>query len=97
MRVAPGMRISRTIMATWFGVLALAMPQIASACATCFGAPDAPMTKGMNNAILLLIACVGVVYVGIGKVAWDFRKRSKRLAGKAPRKPQMRLIRGEKQ
>ena len=76
--------------------LALALPQIASACATCFGAPDAPMTKGMNNAILLLIACVGVVYVGIGKVAWDFRKRSKRLAEKEPRKPQMRLIRGEK-
>jgi hypothetical protein len=67
------------------------------ACSTCFGAPDAPMTKGMNNAILLLMACVGVVYAGIGKVAWDFRKRSKRLAAKEPRKPQMRLIRGEKQ
>ena len=85
------------IVALLFAVLALAMPQIAAACSTCFGAPDAPMTKGMNNAILLLMACVGVVYVGIGKVAWDFRKRSKRLAEKTPRKPQMRLIRGEKQ
>jgi hypothetical protein len=87
----------KTILATVSGLLMLAMPQIASACATCFGAPDAPMTKGMNNAILWLIGCVGLVYVGIGKVAWDFRKRSKRLAEKQPRKPQMRLIRGEKQ
>jgi len=76
--------------------LDLILPQIASACATCFGAADAPMTKGMNNAILMLIGVVGVVYVGIGKVAWDFRKRSKRLAEKERPKPQLRLIRGEK-
>jgi len=77
-------------------VVALALPQIASACATCFGAADAPMTKGMNNAILMLMAVVGFVYVGIGKVAWDFRKRSRRLAEKEHPKPQLRLIRGEK-
>jgi len=76
--------------------LILSLPQIASACATCFGAADAPMTKGMNNAILMLIGVVGVVYVGIGKVAWDFRKRSRRLAEKERPKPQLRLIRGEK-
>ena len=77
-------------------VLGLALPQIAFACATCFGAADSPMTKGMNNAILMLIGVVGLVYVGIGKVAWDFRKRSKRLAEKERPKPQLRLIRGEK-
>ena len=76
---------------------ALALPQIASACATCFGAPDSPMTKGMNNAIFLLIGVVGLVYVGIGKVALDFRKRSKRLAEKEQSKPRLRLIRGEKE
>ena len=75
--------------------MALALPEIASACATCFGAADAPMTKGMNNAILALISVVGVVYVGIGKVAFDFRKRSKRLAEK--QKPLLRIIRGEKE
>ncbi|HYN20411.1 MAG TPA: hypothetical protein VE078_05595 [Thermoanaerobaculia bacterium] len=90
--------MSRTGRISWLaGALLALAPQIASACSTCFGAADAPMTKGMNSAILLLMACVGVVYVGIGKVAWDFRKRSKRLAEKEPRKPQMRLIRGEKQ
>ena len=77
--------------------LILCLPQLASACATCFGAADAPMTKGMNNAILMLMAVVGVVYVGIGKVALDFRKRSRRLAEKERSKPQLRLIRGEKQ
>ena len=77
--------------------IVLALPQIASACATCFGAPDAPMTKGMNNAILMLMGVVGLVYVGIGKVAWDFRKRSRRLAEKEKAKPQLRLIRGEKE
>lgn len=76
-------------------VMALALPEIASACATCFGAADAPMTKGMNNAILALISVVGVVYVGIGKVALDFRKRSKRLADR--QKPLLRVIRGEKE
>ena len=86
------MRSTKTIA---MGFVILALPQIASACATCFGAPDAPMTKGMNNAILMLIGVVGLVYVGIGKVALDFRKRSKRLAEKE--KPRLRLIRGEKE
>jgi hypothetical protein len=74
--------------------LILCLPQVASACATCFGAADSPMTKGMNNAILMLIGIVGLVYVGIGKVALDFRRRAKRLAEKE--KPHLRLIRGEK-
>ena len=91
------MRNARTIAAFAAGFLVLALPQIASACATCFGAADSPMTKGMNNAILLLIGVVGLVYVGIGKVALDFRKRSKRLAEKERPKPQLRLIRGEKE
>ena len=90
------MRGSKTI-AGFVAVSALALPQIASACATCFGAPDSPMTKGVNNAIFLLIGVVGLVYVGIGKVAWDFRKRSRRLAEKEKSKPQLRLIRGEKE
>jgi len=79
------------------GSAALALPQVASACATCFGAADAPMTKGMNNAILMLIGVVGLVYVGIGKVALDFRRRAKRLAEKERARPKLRLIRGEKE
>lgn len=74
----------------------LLLPQIASACATCFGAADAPMTKGMNNAILMLVGVVGLVYVGIGKVALDFRRRSRRLAEKERPLPQLRVIRGDR-
>ncbi|HVG08566.1 MAG TPA: hypothetical protein VNM67_12735 [Thermoanaerobaculia bacterium] len=91
------MRRVKTIATFSAGFVVLALPQIASACATCFGAPDSPMTKGMNNAIFLLIGVVGLVYVGIGKVALDFRKRSKRLAEKERSKPRLRLIRGEKE
>ncbi len=74
----------------------LALPRIAAACATCYGAADAPMTKGMNNGILTLIAVVGVVYVGIGKVILDFRRRSKKLEQKATVRQRLRLIHGEK-
>lgn len=76
-------------------IVLLALPEIAAACATCFGAPDAPATKGMNNAILALLAVVGVVWVGIGKVALDFRRRSKRLQEKE--RPRLRLVRGDKE
>lgn len=69
----------------------LALPRVAAACATCFGDPDSPMVHGMNNAILLLLGCVGLVYVGIGKVFWELRKRAKRTA-----RPELRLINGGK-
>jgi hypothetical protein len=74
----------------------LALPRIAAACATCYGAADAPMTQGMNNGILTLIAVVGVVYVGIGKVFLDFRRRSRKLEQKATVRQRLRLIHGEK-
>ncbi len=74
----------------------LALPSAASACATCYGAADAPMTQGMNNAILFLIGIVGLVYVGIGKVFLDFRRRSKKLSEKATVRQRLRLIHGEK-
>ena len=74
----------------------LALPQAAVACATCYGAADSPMTKGMNNAILTLIALVGEVYVGIGKVFLDFRRRSRKLNEKAMVRQRLRLIHGEK-
>jgi hypothetical protein len=73
--------------------LLLAFPAAAAACSTCYGAADSPMTQGMNNGILVLLACVGVMYVGFGKLFLDFRKRSKKLEGARPR---LRLIQGGK-
>ena len=84
--------VSVVIVAAW-----LAVPGAAVACATCYGAADSPMTQGMNNGILTLIALVGVVYVGIGKVFLDFRRRSKRLNEKATVRQRLHLIHGEKQ
>ena len=54
------------------------------------------MTHGMNNAILTLIGVVGLVYVGIGKVFLDFRRRARKLSQKATVRQRLRLIHGEK-
>jgi hypothetical protein len=84
------MKALRTIFA--FAVLVW-LPQAAAACSTCYGAADSPMTKGMNNGILVLLGFVGLMYVGFGKLFLDFRKRSKKLEDARPR---LRLIHGEK-
>ncbi len=66
------------------GVLVVAgvllLPEMAAACATCFGDPDSPMTKGLNKGILTLLGFIGLVQVGIVRVAWTMRQRSKKLA-----------------
>jgi len=80
-----------TVAAVWLG-----LPAVAAACATCFGDPQAPATQGMNNAILMLLGVVGLVYVGIVKLFWDFRKRSKKLEEQQPVRPRLRLIHGGK-
>jgi uncharacterized membrane protein YphA (DoxX/SURF4 family) len=88
-------RTARTLalvaMAAW-----LALPRAASACATCYGDPNDAMTQGMNNGILVLLGFVGLMWVGVGRLIWDFRKRSKKLAEKSPVRPRLRLIHGEK-
>jgi heme/copper-type cytochrome/quinol oxidase subunit 2 len=88
------MRRSGEIVLTAAAAVWLGLPRIAAACATCFGDPQAPATQGMNNAILLLLGVVGVVYVGIGKVFWEFRKRSKKLEEQQPVRGRLRLIHG---
>jgi uncharacterized membrane protein YphA (DoxX/SURF4 family) len=77
--------------AAWLG-----LPRAAAACVTCYGAPDSPMTQGMNNAILTLIGIVGLVYVGIGRVILDFRRRARKLSQQATVRQRLRLIHGEK-
>ena len=85
-------KLAIVLVAAW-----LILPRAAMACATCYGAADSPMTSGMNNAILTLIGVVGLVYVGIGKVILDFRRRSKKLSEKVTVRQRLRLIHGEKQ
>ena len=87
--------------ATLFAIgTALALPRLAAACATCYGAADSAMVDGQNKAILVLLGFVGLVYVFVGKLIWDFRQRAKRLppesAAPAPRIRHLRLIHGGK-
>src|SRR3954470_8061373 len=82
-------------------VAGLALPRLAAACATCYGAASGPMVDGQNKAILVLLGFVGLVYVGAGKVIWDLRQRAKRLpppenAAPASRIRHLRLIHGGK-
>ncbi len=77
---------------------AMALPRLAGACAACFGAADSPMVHGQNRAILALLAVVGLVQVGVVKIVWDFRQRSKRLPPPPTAAParRLRLIHGGK-
>jgi len=63
----------------------------AVACEVCLGASDAPAVQGMNNAILFLLAIIGLVQVGFVKLFWEFRKRSRSIE---ERKEQFRIVQG---
>lgn len=73
------------------GLLLALSAEPAAACATCFGAEDSALTKGMNSAILTLLAIVAVVQVGFGAAFVAFIVRARRLR---ERKDRFRLIRG---
>lgn len=74
-----------------FALALVATAQPAAACATCFGAEDSALTKGMNSAILTLLGIVAVVQVGFGAAFAAFLIRSRRLR---EREDRFRLIRG---
>lgn len=56
-------RLSWIIAAATLAVAAL--PQSASACATCYGASDSPLAQGMNWGIATLLGVVGAVLFGV--------------------------------
>jgi len=68
------------------GALALLVPHSAQACATCFGASDAPMAQGMNMGILSLLIVVGFVLSLFGAFFVFLVRRSGRapMPGRAP-------------
>jgi hypothetical protein len=61
------------------------VPAPASACATCFGAEDSGMTRGMNGAILTLLGVIGAVQIGFVALFGSFIVRSRRLSGRKSR------------
>ncbi|HIA86072.1 MAG TPA: hypothetical protein EYO08_03210 [Candidatus Marinimicrobia bacterium] len=72
--------MNRIIMLTLVTIILL-MDNL-SACATCFGAPDAPMTKGMNMAILTLLGVTGSVMGMAGTMFIVLRRRARMLREK---------------
>jgi hypothetical protein len=55
----------------------LANPHLAKACATCYGASDAPQTKGMNMAIMALLVVIGGVLAAFASFFLHLRKQEK--------------------
>ncbi|HXA16955.1 MAG TPA: hypothetical protein VN380_08190 [Thermoanaerobaculia bacterium] len=65
-----------------FVVIAVALllvPAILSACPVCYGAPNSPMTKSSNNAIIFMLGIIGLVQVGFVAMFWSFWRRAKEL------------------
>ena len=60
------MNRSRIFTLLLFALLLAAWPSAAEACAVCFGAPDSPMTKGMQGGIASLIFILIPVLGGVG-------------------------------
>ena len=56
-------------------LLVLVLPAAAWACPVCWGGGDSQMIAGMNRAILFLLGCVGLVFMGFAKVIWDIHRR----------------------
>ena len=49
----------------------------ALACPVCFGAPDDPMVKGVNNGVWVLLGLVALVQVGFAAMFWSFWRRAR--------------------
>lgn len=60
-------------------VALLLVPAILSACPVCYGAPNSPMTKSSNNAIIFMLGVIGFVQVGFVAMFWSFWRRAKEL------------------
>ena len=61
----------------FFSIIIFSIPKIGFACATCYGAPDAPATQGLNYAIFVLLGCISTVLMGIVFTFISLRNRAK--------------------
>ncbi|HTS16939.1 MAG TPA: hypothetical protein VMP11_05145 [Verrucomicrobiae bacterium] len=66
--------------ATVTALLFVSAPRIASACAVCYGAPDAAQTRGMNFGIFTMLGVTGVVLGGFGGMIFCFARRARRFS-----------------
>ena len=89
------MRRHSLIAVRWslFALLAVALlaPQFASACPTCYGAPNSPMTKATNNGIAFLLGTIFFVQIGFIAMFWSFWRHAQKLRR---RRESMRVLPG---
>lgn len=71
--------IRRNAQLVLIAVATLLVPTVLSACPVCYGAPNSPMTKSSNNAIVFLLSVIGFVQVGFVAMFWSFWRRAKAL------------------
>lgn len=55
-----------------------AVPRTMLACAVCYGASDAPQTRGMNFGIFTMLGVTGVVLSSFGGMIFCFARRARR-------------------
>jgi hypothetical protein len=72
--VSPEQRYARRVA---FAIAILVFAPVAFGCPVCFGAPDDPMVKGVNNGIWVLLSLVGVVQIGFVAMFWSFWRRAR--------------------
>ena len=65
----------------------LAFPRLVLACATCYGAPDSPLTHGMNLAIVTLLGVTGCVLGGVATFLASLWRRAHVLSQPGDRDP----------
>jgi hypothetical protein len=71
--------MTRTTQFVVIAICILLVPSVLSACPVCYGAPNSPMTKSSNNAIMFLLGVIGFVQVGFIALFWTFWRRAKEL------------------
>lgn len=54
------------------------LPRAVQACAVCYGASDAPQTRGMNFGIFTMLGVTGVVLSSFGGMIFCFARRARR-------------------
>ncbi|HYO79498.1 MAG TPA: hypothetical protein VE010_23730, partial [Thermoanaerobaculia bacterium] len=68
---------SRTIRIAVAAAMLVLIAPAAFACPVCWGAPDDPMVKGVNNGIWVLLGLVGFVQIGFVAMFWSFWRRGR--------------------
>ena len=69
-----GQRVTGYIVAA---LLILFLAPVAFGCPVCWGSPNDPMVKGVNNGIWVLLGLVGFVQIGFIAMFWSFWRRGR--------------------